>query len=231
VPLVARNGTCADETLQISHALVYADRARRWSLIAELTNRTADSVQTALLCLTIRNPAGGMPIYEEWFAGMALEGYETIPVRVLLQATDIHSDTEISVFARTDQTQAARADRASTGDKQLVAGTKAATLLATSDDARSFSVSAVTLHGVAPGPLTVQGELHNSGTQAVSNVHLVFALRGSDDGLVGVADAQVTELEPLGAGQAVSFTATTNMALAPVARYTWLAKGDVAEAP
>ena len=213
-PSVSRNGTCADASLQLDHALLYADSTQRWSLITELTNRNAERVQAALICITIRNPGSDTPIYEEWFAGTSLLGYETVPVRLLLQTTGIRSDAEVSVFARPDQSPAGQSGKQSSQT--------------TSDHAHNFSVNYVTLHGEPPGPFTVHGELRNTSTLAANNVHLVFALRGDDGSLVGVADAQVTGLEPLLAGDSIAFTATSNLVLAPVARYTWIAEGDIA---
>lgn len=209
-PSVERNGACADESLQLTQPQLYIDSTRRWSLIAELTNNTSDHVASTVVCVTVTNPGSPIPLYEEWYIGTTVHGYETVPFRLLLDATDIHPDAHVSVFAQRDLRQ-----RMSD--------------LPVDADTRNFSIGYVKMNGAPPGHLSMTGQIGNTGDSAANNVRVVFALYGDDGRLVGVADAQAVGLEPLSVGQTVEFTATTNLALSHVARYRWIAEGELAQ--
>lgn len=209
-PRIDDNGPCAGSVIQLKHAQLYSDQNNAWSLIAEATNMRVDNFEIVMVCITA-SLKDGSQTSEQQFIGAGLRSYETLPFRLLL---------------RNNLSQAERVTIAA--QPFPIASTQLAPASAATSR-RDFVYSIAQIDGNVHSPQRIAGWLRNNELQPMANVHLIIGLYDSNGALVGVANGIAADIAPIAPGGVVSFTATTNMLLAPIAQASVLIEGEPAQ--
>jgi hypothetical protein len=203
-------GECTGSEIKLSQAQLYSDHNNRWSLIAEATNMRVDDFEIVLVCVTLHNKGGGKPIEEKQYLGASLLSYETVPFRLLLQG-NLDQAERVVVAAKPIITVPANIEQARITRIR-----------------RNFVFSIAQMSGDVFSAQRISGRLRNNEPQAMVNVRLVMGLYDREGKLVGVVDGQVEDIAPILPGSVVSFTANSNMLLAPAASKLVVIEGEPA---
>ena len=209
-PRMDNTGECTGSEIMLSQAQLYSDHNNRWSLIAEATNMRVDDFEIVLVCITLHNKGGGKPIEEKQYLGASLLSYETVPFRLLLES-NLDQVERVTVAAKPIITVPANIEQARITRIR-----------------RNFIYSIAQMSGNAFSTQRVAGRLRNNEPQAMVNVRLFIGMYDREGKLVGVAQGQVEDIAPITPGSVVSFTATSNMLLAPVASKRVVIEGEPA---
>lgn len=206
-PRIDDTGACAGSQIQLRQAQLYSDPNGKWSLIAEAINKRVDVFEIVMVCITVEMKDGSQTS-EQQFIGAGLHSYETLPFRLLLQNN-------------LDQ-----AERVTIAAQPFPDATANIAPAINERGKRSFIHCITNMRGETYLPMRIEGWLRNDEPQPMTNVRLIIGLYDSGGRLVGVADGMAADLAPLAPHGVVSFTATTNMLLAPIASASVLIEGE-----
>jgi hypothetical protein len=209
-PRVSSTGECNSSEIKLTQAQLYSDRNNRWSLIASATNMRVDDYELVQVCITVQSKGNEKQHEETQFAGISVRGYETVPLRLLLNS-NLDQIEHVTVAARPVAKVAADVEQ-----------------LRAARNRRRFVFSLARMEGDVYSPITVAGVLRNNEPQPMVNVRLVIGLYDANDKLIGVADGLAADIAPLAPRSVAPFTATSNMLLAPVARIDVVIEGEPA---
>lgn len=198
-PHIDDTGTCAGSEIQLRQAQLYSDANNRWSLIAEATNMRVDNFALVLVCITVIWK-DGTQTSEQQLIGTGLRSYETLPFRVLLQ-NKLDQAERVTVAAQPFSNAPANGMPVRPPTRR-----------------RNFVYSITQLPSMMYAPASIAGRLRNNEPMPMTNVRIVIGLYDNAGHLIGVANGMAADVAPIASGGVVSFTATTNMLLAPIAQ-------------
>lgn len=206
-PRIDDTDACAGSQIQLHQAQLYSDQKGKWSLIAEATNMRVDVFEIVMVCITVEMKDGSQAS-EQQFIGAGLRSYETLPFRLLLQ-NNLDQAERVTIAAQPFPDVPTNAVPAINEQGR-----------------RKFIYCFTQLHSETYLPMRIEGWLRNNEPQPMTNVRLIIGLYDSSGRLVGVADGMAADVAPLAPHGVVSFTATTNMLLAPIASASVLIEGE-----
>lgn len=179
--------------LRVSQAQLYSDELGRWSLIGEVINPSARAAQFVLIQVALRTTPEAAAQTEQQYTATSVMANGRAPFRLSLRLVGIRSESRVSVAACRD-------------DERLSSDPLP-------DRYRELALEDVKLQTVGEGRALIVGRVRNIGSGDANKVRVVIGLYDSTRQLVGVAEASVTDLASLTAGNTMSFTATTNRIL------------------
>ena len=209
-PRIDDTDACAGSQIQLRQAQLYSDQNGKWSLIAEAANRRVDIFEIVMVCITVENKDGSQA-NEQQFIGAGLRSYEALPFRLLLQ-NNLDQAERVTIAAQPFPDAPTNAMPA-----------------VNERGRRGFVYSINAWKSAVYSPLRIEGWLRNNEPQPMTNVRLIIGLYDSGGRLVGVADGMAADVAPVAPHGVVSFTATTNMLLAPIAAASVLIEGEPAK--